>query len=208
MAGNIWVKTDKLMRALHLYTGLFLAPWMIIYALSAFYLNHYTAVSEYLNIKPASFQLISETPFNPGDDFPHEREARAEAILQHVDLDGPFRFQGPPNANQFTINRLSGSGNYRVTYLPRAAVIKVEQQGPFSTWRFINFLHFRHGYNFSSTPYAIWAVAVDLSAFSMILWVVSGIYIWARLRNKRFWGSVSLIAGVALFAALVVIMLN
>lgn len=31
-----WLCCDRWMRALHLYTGLFLVPWMTVYALSAF----------------------------------------------------------------------------------------------------------------------------------------------------------------------------
>ncbi|MHC4995681.1 MAG: hypothetical protein ACYTGQ_11570 [Planctomycetota bacterium] len=207
MAANSWLKLDKLMRSLHMYTGLFLAPWMIIYALSAFYLNHFRSMSDALDIPQPTFQFISETPFEPGDVFPNNPDGRARAVLEHVGLEGPFRFQGVNNANITTLLRPSGSGNYRVTYYARAGAIKVEQQGPFSTWRFINYLHFRHGYGENLNAYLIWAVAVDLTAFSMLLWVGSGLYIWARMRNKRFWGSVSLAAGVSLFAVLVVYLL-
>ena len=33
---------DRVMRVSHLYAGLFLVPWMTVYALSAFLLNHST----------------------------------------------------------------------------------------------------------------------------------------------------------------------
>ena len=36
MASSKWVTADRWMREVHLYTGLFLAPWMLIYAVSAF----------------------------------------------------------------------------------------------------------------------------------------------------------------------------
>ena len=35
-----WSRVDRFMRAGHLYTGLFLVPWMAVYATSAFCLNH------------------------------------------------------------------------------------------------------------------------------------------------------------------------
>ena len=30
-----WLRWDRLMRASHLYTGLFLVPWMVVYAVSS-----------------------------------------------------------------------------------------------------------------------------------------------------------------------------
>ena len=40
MKTSRWVRWDRWMRGLHLYTGLFLVPWMTVYATSAFCLNH------------------------------------------------------------------------------------------------------------------------------------------------------------------------
>jgi hypothetical protein len=43
METNRWVRWDRWMRALHLYTGLFLVPWMTVYAVSAFWRYCYAA---------------------------------------------------------------------------------------------------------------------------------------------------------------------
>jgi hypothetical protein len=40
METSRWLRWDRWMRALHLYTGLFLVPWRTVYAVSAFCLNH------------------------------------------------------------------------------------------------------------------------------------------------------------------------
>jgi len=39
METSRWARWDRWMRALHLYTGLFLVPWMTVYAVSAFWLT-------------------------------------------------------------------------------------------------------------------------------------------------------------------------
>ena len=49
---QIWPRTDRVMRWLHLYTGQFLTPWMIVYAASAFCLNHDKWVHTYLSTAP------------------------------------------------------------------------------------------------------------------------------------------------------------
>ena len=63
MAVNRWVRWDRWMRALHLYTGLFLVPWMMVYAVSAFCLNHSEWFTEGLQLAPdwKNVRLIFDT---------------------------------------------------------------------------------------------------------------------------------------------------
>ncbi len=35
-----WVRIDRWMRGQHLYTSLFLVPWMMVHAISGFFVNH------------------------------------------------------------------------------------------------------------------------------------------------------------------------
>ena len=78
------------MRALHLYTSMFLVPWMMVYAISAFFLNHNEWFTEKLQLRP-DWEVLEETDFAPGPAFPEESEAQARAILQELDLDGAHR---------------------------------------------------------------------------------------------------------------------
>ena len=50
MKTSRWARWDRWMRALHLYTGLFLVPWMTVYAMSAFCLNHKEWFTERLQL--------------------------------------------------------------------------------------------------------------------------------------------------------------
>jgi hypothetical protein len=49
-------------------------------------------------------------------------------------------------------------------------------------------------------------VVVDGVTLSIWLWVVSGIYIWARRPRRRLLGGVLLIGGMLLFVGLVVLL--
>ena len=55
---NFWARVDRWMRSIHLYTGLFLVPWMIIYATSAMLINHGPAVREWFNVQPPKQEVI------------------------------------------------------------------------------------------------------------------------------------------------------
>jgi len=204
MGTNRWARWDRWMRALHLYTGLFLVPWMTVYAVSAFCLNHNEWFTEGLQLAP-KFENVREVDFTPGPEFHQTPEQQAVAILQHVDLDGPHRILGTPDAEQLVMFRWCVTGHYRVSWsAPRGSVI-VDKQLPTSFYSVVNALHFRYGYE----PYfaaLTWAIIVDATTTSTIIWLISGIYLWARRPRKRLLGGLCLIAGTLLFVVLAVLL--
>ncbi len=204
MGANRWVRWDRWMRAVHLYTGLFLVPWMMVYAVSAFCLNHSEWFTEGLQLAP-DWENVHQREFTPGPGFPQTPEQQAVAVLRHVDLDGPHRILGKPDANQLVMFRYCATGHYRVSWLRARGSVVVDKQLPTSWYSVVNALHFRYG----DEPYFAalgWAVIVDVTTTSTVIWVVSGIYLWARRPRKRFFGGLCLVAGTLLFVALAVLL--
>jgi hypothetical protein len=200
-----WGRWDHLMRASHLYTGLFLVPWMTVYAVSAFLLNHNTWFTETLQPK---WEVIRETEFNPGPTFPHVSGEQARAILKHLELDGAHRIMAD-GSSQMDLFRYCAAGHYRVTWKRQEARLIVQKQKPFSFYSLVNALHFQHGYtdpHFAYLPWLAWAVVVDAVTISTVIWIISGIYLWARRPKKRLLGGVCMLAGSVLFAALAVLL--
>jgi hypothetical protein len=210
MANSFWTRTDRVMRWLHLYTGLFLVPWMAIYGTSAIVLNHGKWFNEHF-VPPVEWKVIRELDFTPDESFPtgntpEARKAQAGAILKHVDLDGPhFARPNPPHPKLF-IHRASGAGHYMVKWHSDQSRIVVERQQPFSLLRLIHTLHFRHGYDRSYLVPWIWGLIVDVVGVSIWLWLVSGVYIWARRPKRRLLGGICLSAGLVLFAVLTAVL--
>jgi hypothetical protein len=207
MAKKPWARSDRLMRALHLYTSMFLVPWMMVYAISAFCLNHSEWFTETLQLKQ-DWDILEESDFAPGAAFPDEPKAQARAILQEVDLDGAHRI-GSDDPNQMIIYRNCATGLYRVDWQRQASRLVVRKQRPCSFYSFVNALHFQHGYfkpDAVNLPWLIWGIIVDAVTISTVLWVITGIYIWARRRRKRLPGGLCLVAGGVLFAVLAILM--
>lgn len=206
MANNRLMKVDSVLRWIHLYTGLFLLPWVLMYGTSALCLNHNHWFLEKLNIKPAHWELEREVDFTPDENFPHEPAQQAGAIVKFLDLDGPHNvMMGQSNPNQLMINRMCATGNYRITWRKPRSLLVVEKQKSFSFYRLIHFLHFRGGY---AQPYfatIAWAGIVDVVSVSMWLWVISGVYLWWRRTRKAALGVACLVAGVVSFVGLVVL---
>ncbi len=205
MKNGRWLPWDRLMRASHLYTGMFLVPWMVVYALSAFCLNH-SALFVEKNQPAQKWEVVREADFPSDADFPSGTDEQAEAILAALDLEGAYRIQGVPDANQLTMIRLCVAGHYKITLQRPRNYVVVERLRPASLYSFVNNLHFVMGYGQSSWAYWTWAVVVDAVTISTVIWVVSGVYLWARRPRKRLLGGLCMTAGSALFVVLVILL--
>ena len=175
-------RLDKWMREAHLYAGLVLAPWLLVYATSAFCLNRGPRLVEWLGIPPPSWSTVRSAEFVPPEEFPTDPALQAQSLLQYLDLDGAHRILGKPTADKMVIFRISGGGHYRITWHRPDSQVLVEKQ-PFSLYRLLHFLHFRHGYGQPHAAHILWAVLVDTITLCLWVWVVSGIYI--ALRRPR-----------------------
>lgn len=205
---SAWAVTDRWMRLFHLYTGIFLVPWMVVYGLSALLLNHGPALNKLLGMKPPAFKQVAEAEYHPAADTALEPKALAQALREQLNLEGAFRIQPKAPPLEMRILRVSGSGNYQVLWRRDTGKLRVMKQGPPSALRFINFLHFRAGYGFDTPAYLVWAVIVDGVGVSILFWVLSGIYLWARQPRVRLWGGVTLLGGLGLFTVLAWVMFH
>ena len=199
-------RVDSIMRSTHLYTSLFLAPWLLVYATSGFFLSHHQWFREKFRVTPPKWEVLREVKFVPSETFPTTPAEQAGAILRHIDLEGAHNVLGQSNAQRMIIHRISGGGNYRVTWHRDRALVVVQRQQPFSLYRLVHFLHFRSGFRQSQWPHLVWGVMVDAATISMWLWVLTGIYIWFRVPRKRALGSLCVIGGSTLFIILVVLL--
>ena len=200
MGSRRWARTDRIMRAGHLYTGQFLVPRMMVYAMSAFFLNH---DSWFAGSKPAWADVL-DTKFVPGEAFPAAAEEQARAILQHLHLAGAHRIS-QDDEKQMVIYRMCATGLYQITWLRQESRLTVRKQQPCTFYSFVNALHYQHGYSrpYSAyLPWGTWALIVDVVTVSTVFWVISGVYIWARRPRKRLLGGICLVAGCLLFAFL------
>lgn len=202
---NSWIRTDRWMRGLHLYTSMFLVPWMVLYAVSGFLVNHN---EWFMGRFQPKWEVTQEADFHPDAHFPQESPDQAHAILQVVGLDGAHQIS-VDDPNQLILFRSCATGVYRVEWQRQAAHIVVQKQLPTTAYSVINALHFQRGYfapHAANLPWLIWGILVDAVTASTILWVVTGIYLWARRPRRRWLGGLCLVAGSVLFATLAVLM--
>jgi hypothetical protein len=185
-------------RRVHLFLGLFLTPWMIMYALSTWVMHHHEFVAGLYGSKTPKFVLQRE--FDYTNSFPAGAapEVKAAQIVRDAGLDGTHNSRGGKNGQSLVIDRLHPRWNERITFDPATSKIRIEKED-YRTDIFLNRLHRRRGYQH---PYALedsWAVLVDVAIVGMVFWCLSGVWLWWEIRQTRRWGALSLAAGCALF---------
>lgn len=190
---------SRWVRRIHMYTGLFLTPWMLMYALSTLVMTHREFVfSLYPSKNPA---MTTERTLDYTRTFPAEttREQIAQQLLVDLGLDGTHAVSGGKNGAPLVINRQHALRSSRVTFDAAASKVVMERE-EFRAATFLERLHRRRGYNH---PYALedtWGAAVDVAVVTMVFWSLSGIWLWWEIKAVRFWGALAVATGLTLFA--------
>ena len=102
--------------------------------------------------------------------------------------DVSFRMSGGEKVWTVTFNPMTGAVAGKTT----------DDAGePLSARRFLTRLHLAHGYGSEVNAKWAWAVVVDVMAFVMLFWAVSGILMWWQVKAARGWGVLVLLLSAA-----------
>lgn len=191
------MKFSKLVRRTHMYLALFLTPWLIVYALSGFVLNHghwFAAGHGH----PVPFEKVEEREYQAV--FSEDADVRgiAAQVLEDLGLAGAFSVQGDARQPKLVIQRGGAFSAHRITYFRPQNRVLIEKH-TFTTPMFLNRTHFRHGYQQPYVAPTLWAVVVDLVVVALLFWVLSGLWMWWEIRPARAWGAVFGAVGLGVF---------
>ncbi len=195
---------NKLNRRTHLYLGLVLSPWFLVYAASAVLLNHSGWFPNARDNRPEWTQRFEHSYRLPPITDDTDDDALAEKILHDEGLSGRYRYHFDDDDN-FVVLRNGLVNTIRLTYYPAKGALLAEDKR-FRLRDALASAHFRAGYAYPYWTEIAWAVFVDLVVVGTLLWIATGIYLWLKLKQLRFWGWVALGAGCASFLATVLLM--
>lgn len=188
-------------RRTHLYLGLFLTPWVLMYAVSSIPFSH----NAYFEERDRAKGIPLWTQIHAG---PYDLGAIPES--------GPLRPLGAPVVRDFHMED-SSFGVYRagpnqlniyVHTFWKSIQFKydiekkwiVGEQRRFRFEHFLTGMHARGGFEDGRFFPILWAVVVDLVCLAFLIWIASGIYMWWSLPGLRRWGTVALAGGIFSFA--------
>ncbi|MBK5290712.1 MAG: hypothetical protein JJE04_03325 [Acidobacteriia bacterium] len=185
---------SKLIRRTHMYLALFLAPWILMYALSTMAMNHRKTLQGWFGEGPPPFEKDREVDIGAGVDSP-------KRLLEALGMDG---MHGLPKAGpgKLVVVRQQAASPVRITYTPASGKAVIERQRS-SFHIFLERMHRRKGYQHPYGTDQAWAFSVDLVVVVIVFWVLSGLWMWWELKAARALGALSAVAGLGLFAWLV-----
>ena len=189
---------SRFVRRTHMYLGLALAPWMVMYALSTLAMNHRALFTATYGSGPVPFAIEREMTYDGV--FPEGADVKtvSSQILASLGLDGAHN-ASQRNDGTIVINRNDLISPRRVTFTPSTRRLVVERL-TFRPNAFLERFHRRRGYATGYSLDTTWAVIVDLAIAGMIFWALSGLWMWWEMKVTRGLGAAALLAGAGLFA--------
>jgi hypothetical protein len=198
-------------RDLHLYFGLFISPFVLLFAASVFFLNHAKVVPDrWLSVE--TFQNV-QIPDSIATAQGKDAIERAQAILEHVGVTGEIgftRFLRPTRHFVFPVSKPGVETTVDVDIDARAATVS---RRPTSVWEAFGYLHKMPGPhnvairgNWAGTR--VWRWFADATIYLTLFITISGVYLWWALKAERRIGLVLLSAGIMTFAALIYVVIR
>ena len=181
-----------------MYLGLFLFPWMLMYAMSTAAMNHRGFFAGVYGASPLTYQI--ERTFAFDGVFPPDADLRtvSRQILDAAGLDGSHGVSRRQDG-ALVITRNDLLNPRRLTYVPADRTVIVERLSHRPN-AFLERFHRRRGYATGYAVDTVWAVSVDLVIVAMVFWGLSGLWLWWEMKVTRRFGAAAIAAGVGLFA--------
>lgn len=194
-------------RDLHLYAGLFLSPFVLVFAVSVFYLVHPStgrltgepskrvvtdlAVSTELERLTGPEQVAALRPVLSGLGVTGEVNFIRKIAKEHR-LIVPVLVPGRETTVDFNLEGRTAAVSVRETGLPDALVHLHKMPGP-------------HNVNMrgNSAYMQVWRWLADVASYGLLFLTLSGIYLWIALRAERRVGLTLLSLGALSFFGLI-----
>jgi hypothetical protein len=202
------MKISKLIRDLHLYFGLFISPYVIVFAASVFFLVHSWLPGA--SPRPPGARSVSNVSLPPNLENLSGRE-RIDALkpaldqagvhgevgwIQHRVKEGrlviPVTVPGRSTTVIIDLARREATIQEQGTGLANALVLLHKSPGPHLAGIRMNWFWMK-----------VWFWLADATVYLLLFITVSGVYLWYLLRPQRRIGLALLVAGAFSFLGLV-----
>ena len=201
-----------IVRDLHLYAGLFLSPFVLLFSISVFYLVHGLAR------RPAPAAVDpSRTVANvavSADVAQLQGRARVEAlrpVLEQLGVRGEIDFvRHVPSEHRLIVPvRLPDRDTIvSLDYDKRTATVTSRRQSLGDAFVYLHKMPGPHNVDVrgNSLMMRAWRFLADATVYLLLFITLSGIYLWTALRAERRIGFVLILAGAVTFGGLVYVL--
>ena len=184
-------------RRIHLYLGMFLLPWFLMYGISSAMFSHGSYFGGLYRDGVPDWTKRLEHPYDRAvPEGADDREIGAR-ILEDIGLEGAFGTYRPSKRrlNVYLYDFWSAT---RISYFIEESRLLAEDKR-FRWDHFLTGLHARGGFKQDSFLHDTWGFVVDVVQLAILVWIASGIYMWWLLAQTRRWGYLALGGGIVCF---------
>jgi hypothetical protein len=197
------------LRDLHLYAGLFVSPFVLVFALSVFYLVHGLSIRPSPEPKDGS-RVVKDLRLPAGLeslDGPARIEA-LRAVLTQIDVKGEIDFvrhAAKEHRLIFPVRVPNADALVDLDYEQRIAIVTARRQSWSEAFVYLHKMPGPHNAAIrgNSALITAWRVVADATVYLTLFLTVSGLYLWVVLKSERRVGTFLLLAGALTFGGLV-----
>jgi len=200
-------KYYRSVRTIHLYFGLFISPFVLIFSISALVLNHTDFINRSNPIKnlPDIKTRIDKIPYDTTD------LQTAKGIIKKLGIKGEIDYVSQ-NENQisFPVILPGLTTKIKINKQTKEVLITKKEEG---SLRATNFLHKMPGpHNVKLRGNSLfmqnWKIVADLVVYMLLFLSASGIFLWYFLKAERKLGWAAIIFGAISFTGLLLFLLR
>jgi hypothetical protein len=188
-------------RALHLYIGLIISPFVLIFAVSVLVINHPQFISK---ITPVQNQVelsikLDSVPLRSTDLL------TARAILKKLDIAGEVDYINKNDSSMFFPVRTPGKLlRIRVNMHNGVALVTETDLGALRGTAYMHYMPGPHNASLrgNSGFMKVWRYLADTTVYSIIFLTVSGVFLWCFIRSERKSGIYAAAIGVLVLIGL------
>ncbi|MDA0748673.1 MAG: PepSY-associated TM helix domain-containing protein [bacterium] len=189
----------RLVRTIHLYAALFLAAFVVMYAITGFIMYRSNWFPN--NRKDTERQVVFQwKPLPDGEDkvVLNHLESMQAQVRKDVGLEGRYEFSRKEKDGQFALVYLRPGSEERVFFMPGADSVRVTLR-EYGFAQMMNRMHQFHGYK-GGVLFWWWGFLLDVVSVAMIMFAVSGVYLWYTLKAQQRGLGWVLLGGSTLYA--------
>ena len=189
-------------RDLHLYLGLFACPFVLVFAVSTFLLNHPSTEP-----RAAGSEIIhKDAPVEVPEGVGTIEQARK--ILRQLNVSGEIdyvRHRAREERLLIPVSKPGESIKVEVDLRARTATVERQRQGLAAALIYLHKLPGPHNVKIRGNwIYTVWwGVLADTTVYAILFLTVSGLYLWWMVKPERRTGWALLAAGIGSLVLLV-----
>jgi len=180
------IKIYQTIRKIHLYTAMVVMVFLSMYFITGFLLARYDWFDHDPMNKKNRIARLDLSRFRIDDNFPGKvrkmLSIRGKIDQQKLNADGTQ-----------TIRIIRPGETTVITVSADLMSAKIETM-PQNIHEIISFYHRIHGYG-GGLKYDLYLFMMDLTSFSLIIFVITGVYLWLKILRNKFWGLLLLALG-------------